>query len=175
VLRRSRATTAPATSPWWSSRRRRGSGIAEVTGSGEQLHRQPVDFEAFARAVADAGLYWLLLNHRRVTALRSDRRGLTADAELICARCGRGLRAAAPARGHRGDMRAALERQPWTSSERLRDARVRCPGRARALKERSPGVPFIVCRAVGEDTAVAAMKAGARLRMKDRLQRLARP
>jgi len=74
------------------------------------------------------------------------------------------------------DMRAALERQPWdvVLSDYVMPG-FDALGALALLKERSPGVPFIVVSgSVGEDTAVAAMKAGATdYLMKDRLQRLA--
>jgi signal transduction histidine kinase len=73
-------------------------------------------------------------------------------------------------------MRAALERQPWdvVLSDYVMPG-FDALGALALLKERSPGVPFIVVSgSVGEDTAVAAMKAGATdYLMKDRLQRLA--
>src|SRR5260370_13761473 len=73
-------------------------------------------------------------------------------------------------------MRAALERQPWdvVLSDYVMPGFDALAALA-LLKEHSPGVPFIVVSgSVGEDTAVAAMKAGATdYLMKDRLQRLA--
>ncbi|HEY6852714.1 MAG TPA: ATP-binding protein, partial [Gemmatimonadales bacterium] len=74
------------------------------------------------------------------------------------------------------DMRAALERQPWdvVLSDYVMPGFDALAALA-LLKEHTPGVPFIVVSgSVGEDTAVAAMKAGATdYLMKDRLQRLA--
>jgi len=74
------------------------------------------------------------------------------------------------------DMRAALERQPWdvVLSDYVMPG-FDALGALALLKERRPDVPFIVVSgSVGEDTAVAAMKAGATdYLMKDRLQRLA--
>jgi signal transduction histidine kinase len=100
-----------------------------------------------------------------------------ADAELML----RALRAGGFAPLHErvdtaADMRAALERQPWdvVLSDYVMPGFDALAALA-LLKERSPGVPFIVVSgSVGEDTAVAAMKAGATdYLMKDRLQRLA--
>ena len=73
-------------------------------------------------------------------------------------------------------MRAALARQPWDIV--LSDyylPRFQAPAALALLREQRPEVPFIVVSgSVGEDTAVAAMKAGATdYVMKDRLQRLA--
>ena len=100
-----------------------------------------------------------------------------ADAELML----RALRSGGFAPLHErvdtaADMRAALERQPWdvVLSDYVMPG-FDALGALAILKERSPGVPFIVVSgSVGEDTAVAAMKAGATdYLMKDRLQRLA--
>jgi len=100
-----------------------------------------------------------------------------ADAELIL----RALRSGGFAPLHErvdtaADMRAALERQPWdvVLSDYVMPGFDALAALA-LLKAHSPGVPFIVVSgSVGEDTAVAAMKAGATdYLMKDRLQRLA--
>ncbi|HEX4601061.1 MAG TPA: response regulator, partial [Gemmatimonadales bacterium] len=73
-------------------------------------------------------------------------------------------------------MREALARQPWDIV--LSDyylPRFQAPAALDLVRELRPEVPFIVVSgSVGEDTAVAAMKAGATdYVMKDRLQRLA--
>src|SRR3989442_11935203 len=73
-------------------------------------------------------------------------------------------------------MRQALARQPWDVV--LSDypmPRFDAPAALALLQEHAVAVPFIVVSgSVGEDTAVAAMKAGATdYVMKDRMQRLA--
>ncbi|HEX4628118.1 MAG TPA: response regulator [Gemmatimonadales bacterium] len=73
-------------------------------------------------------------------------------------------------------MREALVRQPWDIV--LSDyylPRFEAPAALALLREQRPELPFIVVSgSVGEDTAVAAMRAGATdYVMKDRLQRLA--
>src|SRR3989442_5779877 len=72
-------------------------------------------------------------------------------------------------------MRQALARQPWDVV--LSDysmPRFDAPAALALLQEHAVAVPFIVVSgSVGEDTAVAAMKAGATdYVMKDRMQRL---
>src|SRR5881296_974966 len=98
------------------------------------------------------------------------------DAELML----RALRAAGiealPERVETADaMREALARQPWDVV--LSDycmPHFDAPAALAGLRESAQDVPFIVVSGnVGEDTAVAAMKAGATdYIMKDRLQRL---
>src|SRR3989442_10584694 len=75
-------------------------------------------------------------------------------------------------------MRQALARQPWDVV--LSDysmPRFDAPAALALLQEHAVAVPFIVVSgSVGEDTAVAAMKAGATdYVMKDRMQRLPAP
>src|SRR2546427_4011738 len=75
-------------------------------------------------------------------------------------------------------MRQAIARQPWdvVLSDYSRP-RFDAPAALALLQEHAVAVPFIVVSgSVGEDTAVAAMKAGATdYVMKDRMQRLAPP
>src|SRR6266536_4267597 len=74
------------------------------------------------------------------------------------------------------ELLAALERGPWDVV--LSDyylPSLEAPAALALVRERLPDIPFLVVSgSVGEDTAVAAMKAGATdYLMKDRLQRLA--
>ena len=101
----------------------------------------------------------------------------TADAELVVRALRQGGLEPLPERVDTAEaMRAALDRQPWDIvlcdySMPSFDA----PSALAQLRERAQDVPFIVVSgSVGEDTAVAAMQAGATdYIMKDRLQRLA--
>src|SRR2546427_6379655 len=73
-------------------------------------------------------------------------------------------------------LRAALEGGPWDvvlSDYYLPE--LEAPAALTLVRERAPDLPFLVVSgSMGEDTAVAAMKAGATdYIMKDRLQRLA--
>jgi len=99
-----------------------------------------------------------------------------SDADLILRELRRGGFATTHVRVETADaMRQALERQSWDIV--LSDYYLPgfdAPGALAVLQERGDDLPFIVVSgSVGEDTAVAAMRAGATdYIMKDRLQRL---